>query len=243
MRVKWILILVFSFLTACGNQTLGSGPPVPELWKVNISSSLGWIGPTLNTCTLAQQGKGIIIVDEGDVVVPDITLQWNSTPPSAGFIAQIGWDELSIVVHSDNPLQFLTIQELQTIFNGKIRSWQALPRPGLPSGNIEVWINPSQEESSKGFLSIFSSPLTGNPQSVIAPNPSTMRQAISSNPLAIGYLPARWVDNTVHAVQIEGVPSENLRLPILAIFPQEPSGAKRGWLLCLQEAIRTNSQP
>jgi DNA-binding transcriptional LysR family regulator len=243
MLIKWISILFLVLLSSCQPKFRESPLPPPDIWKVKISSSLGWLEPAVNTCTLAQPGKGIIIIKEGEDLIADMILQWNTETPVGGTIAEIGWDELSIVVHPDNPLQALSIGDLQSIFSGKIRSWEQVNQPGQISGEIVVWVNPPEDEISKGFADIFSFQPSRNPQNHVAPSPSSLRQAISSNPLGIGYLPAHWLDNSIRSIPVQGIPSENLRRPILGLFPQEPMGPTRIWLTCLQDAMSKSTPP
>jgi DNA-binding transcriptional LysR family regulator len=243
MLNKWIPILLLGLLAACQPKLPESPLPPPDIWKVKISNSLSWLEPAINTCTLAQPGKGAIIIIEGEDLIADIILQWNTEIPAGGSIAEIGWDELSIVVHPDNPLQTLSIEELQSIFSGKIRSWEEVNQPRQVSGEIEAWVNPPEDEITKGFIDIFSFQPSRNPQNHVAPSASTLRQAISSNPLAIGYLPAHWLDNSVRSIPVQGIPSENLRRPILGLFPQEPMGPTRIWLTCLQDAMSKSTPP
>ncbi len=44
----------------------------------------------------------------------------------------LGWDVLAIIVHEQNPLENLTLNQLQGIFSGEISNWQEVGGPANP---------------------------------------------------------------------------------------------------------------
>jgi hypothetical protein len=61
-----------------------------------------------------------------------------------------------------------------------------------------------------------------------------MIEAVAKDRGAIGYVPEAWVGDSVRVLEIE-LPAE-MHLPVLALAEQEPQGALRGWLSCLQSS-------
>ena len=42
------------------------------------------------------------------------------------FYAQAAWDAIVVIVHLDNPVQSLTLEDLKNIYSGEIQTWQSL---------------------------------------------------------------------------------------------------------------------
>ena len=64
-----------------------------------------------------------------------------------------------------------------------------------------------------------------------------MLEAVANDPQAIGFLPTRWLNQSVKPIEILDFQNNDLLLPILAVTKSEPTGLTRDWLLCLQEQI------
>jgi hypothetical protein len=233
------LIFVITFLTACMPAT-PQPLPTPQLWQVQSTPTLRWIGPALNLCTRQQPGIALSIDERpAQALNPaqaDFTLRWGAPDTLNSYAVDIGTDELVVIVHPDNPVDSLDISEIKAIFTGKTQSWSAFIKGN--SGRIQVWTEAYGSDVQQIFQSnLLQQPLT-NPFAHLAPDPIAMRQSVGSDLTAIGYLPRRWLDSTVHAIQIKGIPAAILRQPILVMRETGPQGAQKDWLLCLQESIK-----
>jgi len=123
----------------------------------------------------------------------------------------------------------LTLQEIKTIFQ---KGYTASGQP------LQVWILQG-DDVRRYFDAVI---LDGTdflsaevaPQARIAPDPAAMLVAVSSDPAAIGYLPATWLDDEVRPLVLDSALALKLRLPILALAKAEPQGVSRTLLGCLQ---------
>jgi hypothetical protein len=235
MRFKVLFFLLLIALAGCRPQS--SPAATSEIWQVEVSPALQWLGPVFNSCALKQPGIGIILV-QGTGTIPDFIFEWGPNTNHPGYTLQLGQDELKVVVNSSNPVGSLSGEDLISILNGRITDWSQVGISSLSASGIEVWANPPGDEAAGALAHAFPGRLTKNPFVSIAPDSNAMRQAVSGNPAAIGYLPGRWLDNSIKMVVIQGVQPELLTHPILVTLPGgEPQDAKKQWLFCLQRAL------
>ncbi len=64
----------------------------------------------------------------------------------------IAWDGIAIIVHPENPIQNLTLTEIQGIFSGKIRSWSQLGGRNKPIYFVTREEDPGQGTPLKTWL-------------------------------------------------------------------------------------------
>jgi phosphate transport system substrate-binding protein len=111
-------------------------------------------------------------------------------------------DAILPVVHPDNPVKDLTIQQLHDIFAGKITNWKDLGGPDnkilavtrdTSSGTFEVW----EEKIMKGDRIM--------PRAQVVASNGAMVQSVSGNPAAVGYIGIGYLDNSVKAVTVGGI--------------------------------------
>ena len=113
----------------------------------------------------------------------------------------VALDGIAIIVNNDNPVENLTIQQIADIATGKITNSKDV------GGNDSEIVMEGREAGSgtrDGFESIV-----GVKDECKYANESTSTGAVianvTSNPNAIGYASLSAVDNTVKAIQVEGV--------------------------------------
>jgi phosphate transport system substrate-binding protein len=96
----------------------------------------------------------------------------------------VAMDGLAVSVHSSNPLQNLTKQQVAAIYTGSISDWSQV---GGKPGKIVVL----SRESSSGTYGFFREHVLGNrpyrPDAQLMPSTRAIQQELSNNPNAIGY--------------------------------------------------------
>jgi phosphate transport system substrate-binding protein len=114
----------------------------------------------------------------------------------------IARDALAVIVNPDNPVTGLSTAQIQGIFGGQIRSWDALGGPALP-------ITVVGREAGSGTFSAFEElVMKGKPTATLALRQGSngaIRQIIAQDPNAIGYISLGIVDSTVKALAIDSV--------------------------------------
>jgi hypothetical protein len=236
-----LCIFFFLLLTLTGCMPATPPPlPTPQVWQAQYTPSLSWIGPALNLCTRQQPGIALTVAEKPaqalDPTQADFTLRWGAPEPLDTFAAEIGSDELVVIVHPGNLIKSLELSEIQAIFTGKSQKWSDFMKGN--SDRIQVWTEAEGSDVQQVFQTVLlQQPLT-YPFAHLAPDPPAMRQAVGTDPTTIGYLPRRWLDATVRPVQITGISASELRQPVLVLREKEPQGPQKDWLLCLQDAIK-----
>ncbi|NMC79640.1 MAG: hypothetical protein GYA59_09800 [Chloroflexi bacterium] len=238
MRYNRLFFLLLALLLVACQAATPTPAPMPTLWQVGYTSTLSWMGPLFNTCTLQDSGVGLLVFERPasalDPQESDFSLRWGAPPDSSIPAAVIGSDELVFITHPDNPVQSLSLDDLKAIFSGTARSWEAF---GTSPSEIELWLAPDGSDLQQVFQALLGLGDGPTPYGFLAPDPLAMRQAVAASPTAIGYLPARWLDESVQMLTVSDVTLEALQQPILALYNQEPQGQKKQWLLCVQNAI------
>jgi hypothetical protein len=240
MRIKHLIYLGILIMAAC-QPINGFSTPNPLNFtplKVEISPDLNWMLPTMNACALKQSNIGIILASGSQNQIPELSLTFGEEKPIDGSALQIGQDNLIIVTHPENPLTELSKKDIQAIFSGQVRSWSQFTQDERQSQKeITLWDYPTGVNSQTIFQSIFLEKHSRNPYAWLAPNPELLRQAVANDPGSIGYLPARWLNNSIRALKINDLDSNDLRQPILAIAHVNPGQPEKTWLICLEQSI------
>ncbi len=128
--------------------------------------------------------------------------------------APLGHDAIVIIAHPELPVSDLTLEQLRALFQG--RGAEAGLAAGQPLHII------SREDGS-GTRAAFERLVMGerrtSPAAIVVHSSAAMLASVARQPGAIGYLAASWLDNSVHALSIEG------------IVPGTQSNADRNWPL------------
>ena len=139
-------------------------------------------------------------------------------------------DGIAIVLHKDNPIKNMTVQQIKDIYTGKISNWKDLGGPSRPiviisrdvsSGTFEVF----NELVLSGSKAVDSALMLASNNAVVS--------TIAGTPGAIGYAGLGYVNETVKAVTVDNVmPSkqtiQNKTYPIARTLHMYTNGAPKG---------------
>jgi hypothetical protein len=234
----WLVVLILS-LTACGTPPLATPSSQPEAITLSYPPSLRPFASSLAACARFQPEIALYLNETYLPVVPstnqEIVLRTGDLTgePSGIFASLLTKEYIVLIVNTSNQMDSLSHQEIQALFTGQeINS--------ISSGqdqSIQVWVLPLGDDARTIFDEVFIGGERISSQALVAPDPQAMLDAISTDPHAIGYVPASWLNSTletkVKPIQIEDSLSELLSAPILALTKTEPQGVIRVLLLCL----------
>ena len=131
----------------------------------------------------------------------------------------LGEEPIAVVVNPASIINNLTLAQVQDIFAGRTTGWA-------------VAVREDGDDSRLAFESLTETKpaLT----SLVAPSPEAMLKFVAETPNGIGYLPLRWMTDSVKAVAIDGrLPTDadyKLKALVVAVAKEEPRGAAREWL-------------
>jgi hypothetical protein len=238
-----LIILAAAFLSAC-QPDIQTAPPVPtpDIWQVQYTPATAWLAPYFQTCAYEQQGVALVVSERPaqvlDVLKADFSGEWGERTHPPPFAAVIAQDQVAIVVNPANPISSLPVSEVQRIFSGKDGNWSQWVKSKCPScgsdfeGPVKAFVYAPNTE-----IQLAAAWITPGPEAILAPNPAAVVAEIASERFGIGFVPARGLDATVKQVVVEGAKPDLLNLPVLAMAPADPQGARRTWLSCVQAQI------
>ena len=160
--------------------------------------------------------------------------------PDRLMASHVATDALAIIVHPDRPLDNLTGQQVQEIFNGRLRTWDAL---NAGAGDIQVLTREPEAGPRLALVDAFLGTRQLTPTAIVLPDDHQIVARVAAAPEGIAAVPAGWLDEQVKAVEIDGRgpdwvarqwPDYPAVLPIHLLTPSAPAPetiALRNWLL------------
>lgn len=207
--------LMAAALTGCGSSgpTQGTGADSSQTVSTDGSTSMEKVIGFLSEAYMEEHGdikvtynptgsgSGIQAVAEGrcDIGLASRDLKEEEAADLQGTVVAI--DGIGIIVHPDNPVADLTIEQIGDIYTGKITNWKEVGGSDAPV----VCIGREAASGTRdGFEEVtdtkdscqYSQELTSTGDVV---------QTVSGNPNAIGYVSVASVNDTVKLVSVEGI--------------------------------------
>lgn len=144
---------------------------------------------------------GQTLVEAGQV---DIGLVSWPPPELADHVRQvvIAQDGIAIVLHAENQLPDLSLQDLREIFSGRLIDWRELDGPPLP---IQVVSREDGSGTRAAFEALAMAGQAVTPTAIVLPNSRAVVDFVAQNPNAIAYVSFSFIDDEIRAVPIEGV--------------------------------------
>lgn len=114
----------------------------------------------------------------------------------------VAYDCIVPVVHPDNPLKNITVDQLKAIYKGEVKNWKDLGGLDKPivvisrdtsSGTYEVW-----EEKVMKKERVY-------PGALLTASNGAIVQTVSKNINAIGYIGVGYADSSVKALTVNGI--------------------------------------
>ena len=203
------LVMVLS-LAACGGKETASVSTDGSTSMQKVISALGEAfmeetGANF-TYNATGSGTGIKAVKDGTCDIGLSSRYLKDSEKAEGLNETIlAIDGIAIIVHTDNTVADLTVEQIAAIFEGGITNWSEV---GGKDGEV-VCIG--REESSgtrDGFESITDTEGACKYRQELTSNGAVLT-AVAENPNAIGYVSLSSVKDTVKAISVGGVvPSE-----------------------------------
>jgi len=113
----------------------------------------------------------------------------------------IGFDGISVIVNTEAGVDTLTSEQVSKIFKGEITNWKDI-------GGADAAIQCIGREAASGTRGAFEELMEIEDIAVYAEEQNStgnVKQAVSANPNAIGYVSLSSVDETITAIKLDGV--------------------------------------
>jgi phosphate transport system substrate-binding protein len=148
----------------------------------------------------------------------------------------IAVDGIAVIVHRDNPVEDMSVEQVRGIFSERITNWTEL------GGKDEVIIPVTREEGS-GTRGSFEDMIMGeaaiSDACLVQDSNGAVREIIATTPQGIGYISVGLVDEREKAVSINGIKPTLINLmtreyrfarPFLCLLREEPQGDVKTFL-------------
>ena len=152
------------------------------------------------------------------------------------FTVTVARDAIAIIVNPMNPIDDLSMDQVRSVFSGKVKNWRELG--GLPRPIVLV----NREEGSgtrESFQKFVMDKEEISLDSLVQNTNGAIRQVVSNDPNVIGYLSLGLVNDQVKALKISGVEPDLTNIesgryvlvrPFLFILDGEPTGEVKAFL-------------
>jgi phosphate transport system substrate-binding protein len=148
----------------------------------------------------------------------------------------IAKDAIAVIVNPKNPIDDLSMDQVRSVFSGKVRNWKELG--GLPRPIVLV----NREEGSgtrESFQKFVMEKEEISLDSLVQNTNGAIRQVVSNDATAIGYLSLGLVNDQVKALKISGIESNLTNIesgkyalvrPFLFVLDGKPAGEVKAFL-------------
>ena len=207
-----LLICVMALsLAACGNKEEKSVSTDGSTSMQKVMLALGEAFMENNSGTNftyngTGSGSGIKAVKDGTCDIGLSSRYLKDSEKAEGLKETIlAIDGIAVIVHSDNTVADLTLEQISAIFTGEISNWYEV---GGSDGEIVLMGREENSGTRDGFESITNTVGACKYRQELTSNGAVLT-AVSENPNAIGYVSLSSVKDTVKAISVNGVaPSE-----------------------------------
>lgn len=202
-----------------------------------------------------------VLAEEYMILHPDIVIDIQGGGSSAGIMAaqtgtsnlgmssrvlkdeetslwyvEIARDGLAVIIHPDNPISNLTLEQVSDIYSAKITNWSQL---GGPDEKIHIITREDGSGTRDAFVNLVMGESRITPKAIVQDSNGAVRQLVADDENAIGFLSLGLVDDTIKALELDGVAATrenvlsgtyNLSRPFLFIAQEEPTGQTKDFL-------------
>jgi len=152
------------------------------------------------------------------------------------YAVTIARDAIAIIVHPSNPIEDLPLDKIREIFSGKMANWKEV---GGPDHSIDIVTREEGSGTRESFQKFVMGKEDISLGALVQDSNGAVRQVISSDPNAIGYISLGLVNDQVKALRLSGVQPSlanvnngtyTLVRPFLFVFNGDPAGGSKFFL-------------
>lgn len=258
VQVKWLVLLLGALLVlgAAAGCKRAQAPGAPGGEGEALSGSIDVVGST-SVQPLSEElasafrekhpqvsvnvagggsGAGIKAAQEGtaDIGVSSRELK----PEEKGTVKEfmIAKDGIAVVVHPQNPVKELTLDQVRKIFAGEITNWKDV---GGKDAAINVFTREEGSGTRGAFEEIVMKDRKISGKAVVQQSTGAVRTAVAGDPNGIGYISLGSVNESVKVLAVDGVKpgketvldgSYKISRPFLYLTKEEPTGLVKAFI-------------
>ena len=225
-------VMALALLAGCGNQTDNNssnndnGGDAGDTPAASVSGTVSTDGSTSMEKVIGALSESYMAANK------DVTVNYNRTGSGAGITAVqegtcdiglssralkdeekaaglketvLAYDGIAIIVHPDNPVSDLSIEQIAKLYTGEITNWKDV---GGSDGEVVLIGREAASGTRDGFESITGTKDKCQYRQELTSTGDVIT-AVSQNPDAIGYASLAAIKDSVKALSVDGVtPSE-----------------------------------
>ncbi len=233
------LLLTLLFTSGCADSAQAQNNPQASTYIENkgsdtiVNLALAWAEryqekyPEVRiSVTGGGSGTGIAALINGTVSIANAsrkikseeieTARAKGIEPVEHIVAR---DAIAVIVHPDNPVSQLTLQQISDIYSGKINNWSELGGENRPivrlsretnSGTHVYFLETVLRLGEKDNQTLFAT------DTLLLPSSEGIIHEIRHNPNAIGYDGLGYVPKDLKVIAVAKEPGENYVLPMMS---------------------------
>lgn len=181
--------------------------------KINVQGGCSGMG-------IRSSGQGI-----ADIGMSSKNLTENE---SEGLeIVELGKEGIVIGVNNENKIDDLSIDDIRKIFSGEITNWKEI---GGDDKEIHLIVREDGSGTRDAFDSLVMKDSEVKKDAIVQSSTESVKQAVSSDPNAIGYVSLAHMSDDIKGISVEGVEASTdtilngdyeLQRPFIIIFNNE----------------------
>ena len=192
--MKKFLMAIVSLALACGIgfAAVGCNGGDEERYTINVAGG--------------GSGAGISQAQAGTIDMGMASSKVEGEDAEGIEVYAICQDGIAMVVHKDNEIEDLTLEQIKGIYTGQIKTWADLGVTGV-SGEILIGAREEGSGTRDAFLELIgvSDESTLATAAIEATSTGALRDYVAGNSRAIGYISLGSVTDAVRATKIGGV--------------------------------------
>lgn len=209
-KLTAVVLAAAALLTVLSGCAAGKGGTVSTDGSTSMSRVIGALGEAFEaensgmklTYNATGSGSGIQAVLEGRCDIGLSSRSLKDEEKSAGLAeTTLAYDGIAVVVHPDNPVSDLTIEQIAAIYTGAITDWSEL---GGGDGEIILIGREANSGTRDGFESITGTTDSCLYRQELSSNGDVIA-TVAANPNAIGYASLATVKDTIRVLSVDGV--------------------------------------
>lgn len=144
----------------------------------------------------------------------------------------IAYDGIVVVTHPSNPVKGLTMVQVKQIFTGEITNWKDLGGKDMEIVVVSREDGSGSRDAFQEIVDYESGQLIRN--AIVASGNGNIKTTVATNKHAVGFISFEYIDETVSALEINGVQPEaanvldgtyELSRPFLFVYDEQVSQA------------------
>jgi phosphate transport system substrate-binding protein len=207
ISILLVAIMAISALTRCSGS---KGGTVSTDGSTSMEKVIGALGESFEndnsgvtfTYNPTGSGSGIKAVLEGRCDIGLSSRNLKDEEKADGLTETVlAYDGIAMIVHPENPVSDLTLEQIAAIYTGEITNWNEV---GGSNGEIVLIGREAGSGTRDGFESITGTKDACKYRQELTSNGDVIT-TVARNPNAIGYASLASVKNSVNAISVGGV--------------------------------------